>query len=304
MHVLPRTGAFLGRQLLQILIIAFTIFLLLRAVPGDVLDFYAARGDYDAQALAALRADLGLDDSLPAQFGAWARAALGGDLGSSMRYGAEVSGMLLTALPTSLKLAGLSLAVGLAAGIGLAVLAIGRPRLAGMVEVLNVWSIAVPSFCTGVVGILVFSVWLGWLPIRGQWLLPVLILGADIAGQIAKPLYEELTETTRAGFVRTATAKGLSRGRIVWRHILPNSLSVAIALSGIILGGLIGGTLTMEALFALPGLGSLTLEAIRGRDYPVIQAAIMAMATFVVLVNIASMALQRWLDPRRAHAPG
>lgn len=302
MHSLPRAGLYFARQSLQILVIAFTIFLLLRAVPGDVLDFYAARGDYDDTALAALRTDLGLDDSLALQFQSWAHAALGGDLGMSMRYGAEVSGMLATALPTSLKLAALALAVGLVAGIGLAVLAIGRPRLVKLVEALNVWSIAVPSFCTGVVGILVFSVWLGWLPIRGQWLLPVLILGADIAGQIAKPLYEELAETTRAGFVRTATAKGLSRGRIVWRHILPNSLSVAVALSGIILGGLIGGTLTMEALFALPGLGSLTLEAIRGRDYPVIQAAIMTMATFVVLVNVASAGLQRWLDPRRAHA--
>lgn len=302
MHSLPRAGFFLARQSLQILVIAFTIFLLLRAVPGDVLDFYAARGDYDDTALAALRADLGLDDSLVRQFQSWAHAALGGDLGMSMRYGADVSGMLATALPTSLKLAALALAVGLVTGIGLAVLAIGRPRLVRLVEALNIWSIAVPSFCTGVVGILVFSVWLGWLPIRGQWFLPVLILGADIAGQIAKPLYEELAETTRAGFVRTATAKGLSRGRIVWRHILPNSLSVAVALSGIILGGLIGGTLTMEALFALPGLGSLTLEAIRGRDYPVIQAAIMAMATFVVFVNVTSAALQRWLDPRRAHA--
>ena len=129
-------------------------------------------------------------------------------------------------------------------------------------------------------------------------LLPILIIAIDIAGQLVKPLYEELKETAQASFVRTAHAKGLSRWRVAWRHMLPNSLSVVVALSGIILGGLIGGSLTMEALFGLPGIGSLTLEAIRGRDYPVIQAAVIALASFVVLVNVLTAALHRWIDPR------
>jgi peptide/nickel transport system permease protein len=109
-----------------------------------------------------------------------------------------------------------------------------------------------------------------------------------------------LCATTRAPFIRTARAKGLSNWRIAWRHILPNSLSVVVAMSGVILGGLIGGTLTMEALFSLPGLGSLTLEAIHGRDYTVIQAAVMLLAAFVVLINIATAALQASIDPRLA----
>jgi len=302
MRSLLSGGPYLLRQFLNIAVISFMIFLLVRAVPGDITDYYAARGDYDANALLALRQHLGLDDSLPVQFMSWLRAALQGDLGQSMRFGTPVADMLAQALPNSLMLSGASLLFGLVTGMGLAVMALAFPqwRLARLLESLNVWSIAVPTFCTGVIVILVFSVWLHWLPIRGQMLLPVVILGIDIAGQIVKPLYEELRTTTRAAFIRTARAKGLSGWRIAWRHILPNSLSVLIALSGVILGGLIGGTLTMEALFSLPGLGSLTLEAIHGRDYTVIQAAVMLLAAFVVLVNIATAALHLWLDPRLA----
>ena len=293
-------GAQFGRQLISVAVIALSLFLLVRAAPGDITDYYAARGDYDATALAALRTDLGLDQSSIIQFQRWLTHAAQGDFGESMRYGSPVSSMLAEALPHTLRLAALSLAFGLALGIGLAILALACPRLRlhTLIEGLNIWSIAVPSFCLGVLGILIFSIWLKWLPIRGQMLLPVIILGLDVAGQIGKPLYEELKEMTRAGFVRTARAKGLSTWRITWRHILPNCLSHVIALSGVILGGLVGGALTMEALFAHPGLGGLTLEAIRSRDYPVIQIAVMVLAAFVVLVNLTAAALQRWADPR------
>jgi len=302
MLALPASATYLARQLLNIVIISFAVFLLVRAVPGDVTDFYAARGDYDAQALASMRGELGLNESLPHQFGRWVDNAVRGDLGTSMRYGTPASDMIINALPGTLLLAGAGLLFGLAVGVGLAVLSLAAPRsgAAALVEAVNVWSIAVPTFCTGVLGILVFSIWLHWLPIRGQMLLPVVILGLDIAGQIAKPLYEELRETANAGFIRTARAKGLSPWRIAWRHILPNSLSVVIALAGVILSGLIGGTLTMEALFSLPGLGSLTLDAIRGRDYPVIQSAVMLIATFVVIANMLTAILHRWADPRLA----
>ncbi len=296
---------FVPRQLGRIACIAFVIFLLVRAVPGDVTDLFAARGDLDAGQVQAMRATLGLDDSLPQQFGNWAWRALQGDMGESMRFGAPVSEMVAGALPTSLALSAGGLAIGLLLGMALAVLglALPRPRVIACIEALNLWSIAVPTFCLGIVCILVFSVWLKWLPIHGQMLVPVLIIAIDIAGQVVKPLYEELKETAQAPFVRTAHAKGLSRWRVAWRHVLPNSLSVMVALSGVILGGLIGGTLTMEALFGLPGIGSLALEAIRGRDYPVIQATVVALAIFVVLVNLLTCALHRWADPRLARLP-
>ncbi len=165
-------------------------------------------------------------------------------------------------------------------------------------EALNLWSIALPTFCVGLAAILVFSVWLGWLPVIGQWISPVLILGIDIGGQVAKPLYEDLKEASTAAHIRTARAKGLSPARIVLRHLLPNALTTVVALGGLILAGMIGGALTMEVLFGLPGLGTLAYQAISGRDYPVIQAVVLFFAAGVVVVNGLADVLQRALDPR------
>ncbi len=165
-------------------------------------------------------------------------------------------------------------------------------------EALNLWSIALPTFCVGLASILVFSVWLGWLPVIGQWISPVLILGIDIGGQVAKPLYEDLKETSTAAHIRTARAKGLSPARIVLRHLLPNALTTVVALGGLILAGMIGGALTMEVLFGLPGLGTLAYQAISGRDYPVIQAVVLFFAAGVVMVNGLTDLLQRVFDPR------
>ena len=306
MNAISMLSVAMLRQLAKILSIAFVIFLLVRVVPGNIADMYAARGDYDAHSVTQIRERLGLNESLPSQFGQWARHAVQGDLGESMRFGTPVGAMLTGALPSSLVLAAASLLFGLTLGLTLAVLGLVYPksRAVSCIEALNIWSIAVPTFCTGIIGILIFSVGLKWLPIRGQMLLPILIVGMDVAGQIVKPLYIELKETSNAAFVRTARAKGLSRWRIAWRHILPNSLSVIVALSGVILSGLIGGTLTVEVLFSLPGVGSLTLEAIRGRDYPVIQASVLALAFSVVLVNLLTVFLHRLIDPRLARTNG
>jgi peptide/nickel transport system permease protein len=146
----------------------------------------------------------------------------------------------------------------------------------------------------------VFSVWLGWVPILGNLLFPILILGIDKAGQIVKPLYEELSEASTAAHVRTARAKGLNPLRIAVFHLLPTGVPVALAMSGLVLAGLVAGTLTMEVLFGLPGVGSLMLNAIHGRDYPVIQAAIVVIAVALVIINATMDLLHRALDPRVA----
>src|SRR5690606_35336306 len=190
--------------------------------------------------------------------------------------------------------------IGVLLGGSVAVLACAFPdsRWRRAVEFLNVWSIAVPTFCVGVLAILVFSVWLQWLPIRGQVLMPILILGVDVAGQLAKPLYEELADITHRGFVRTAKAKGLAAWQVVFRHALPNAVAVVINLAGVIVAGLIGGTLTMEVLFGLNGVGGLTFNAIQGRDYPIVQAGITFLAAAVVVLNMLAWALNVWIDPR------
>ena len=288
------------RQAMLLAGIAIAVFLLIRIVPGDVVDSMALEGSLDDEAIAALRAELGLDAGTLTQFRIWASRALVGDFGNSLRFDRPASELILAALPTTLGLAALALAAGLVLGIVMAAAAALWPGSAvpSLVEILNLWSIALPTFCVGLAAILVFSVWLGWLPVIGQWLSPVLILAVDIAGQVAKPLHEDLKEAATASHIRTARAKGLSPARIVLRHLLPNALTTVVALGGLILAGLIGGALTMEVLFGLPGLGTLAYQAISGRDYPVIQAVVLVFAVGVVMVNWATDAIQRSLDPR------
>lgn len=302
-----RTGALLAdagltllRQGLLLAAITVAVFALMRVVPGDVVDAMAMEGSLDEDAVAALRADLGLDAGVATQFRIWVERALGGDLGLSLRFDRPVAELILAALPTTLALGAMALLVGLALGIALPAAAVLWPRspFPALVEAVNLWSIALPTFCVGLAGILVFSVWLGWLPVMGQMLLPVLILGIDNAGQIAKPLHEDLKEAATAAHIRTARAKGLSPARVVLRHLLPNAMTTVVALGGMMLAGLIGGTLTMEVLFGLPGLGTLAYQAVSGRDYPVIQAVVMVFAAGVVAVNLLADQVQILLDPR------
>ena len=295
-------GTSLARMLLQAAGIVVLVFVLCRVVPGDAVDRMALEGGLTTQQESALRAEMGLDRTLAAQFVDWAGDAVRGDFGTSLRYQRPVSGMLATALPSTLKLAVFSFAVGLALAIGLAVAATmtGSPWLSGLVNFVNVWSIALPTFCVGVIAILVFSIWLGWLPVLGGLLMPILIIGIDNAGQIGKPLFEELREAATSAHVRTARAKGLGPLRIALFHLLPTALPVALAMSGLVLAGLVAGTLTMEILFGLPGLGSLMLNAIHGRDYPVVQAAITVAAVGLVVINALIDIVHRAVDPRLA----
>lgn len=288
------------RMALQAAGIVVIVFLLCRVAPGDAVDRMALEGGLTAAQEAELRAEMGLDKPLLVDLATWSRNALAGDFGQSLRYQRPVADMIATALPTTLLLAFGSFAVGLLLAMGLSIAAAvsGNRGLGGLVNLINVWSIALPTFCVGVVGILVFSVWLGWLPVVGALLLPILIIGIDNAGQIGKPLFEELREAATAAHVRTARAKGLGRARIALFHLLPTALPVALALSGLVLAGLVAGSLTMEILFSLPGLGSLMLNAIHGRDYPVVQAAITVIAVSLVVINAVMDLLQHLIDPR------
>lgn len=298
-HLSPFAVA-LARMLAQAAGIVVIVFLLARLVPGDAVDVKGLEGDLTAAQQVALRHELGLDRSVPEQLVAWSWRALHGDFGDSIRFGRPVSDMLGTALPTTLLFTALSFCVGLALALAVAVGAVttGSRVLRELVNLLNVWSIALPTFCVGVIGILVFSIWLGWLPVLGSMVLPIIIIGIDSAGVIVKPLHEELREAATSAHVRTARAKGLAPWRIALRHLLPTAVPVMLALAGLVLTSLVAGTLTMEVLFGLPGVGSLLLNAIHGRDYPVIQAAILVIAVALVVINAATDLLHRLIDPR------
>lgn len=292
--------AFVARQIAIVAAIVIAVFLLVRVIPGDVVDVLALQGDLDDAQQADMRRALGLDAGWPVQLWIWLTAALRGDLGVSLRFGQPVAEMVMAAIPQTLWFALTSLGCGLALGLSLAIAAAIWPRslAASLVELVNLWSIAVPTFCVGLAAILIFAIWLRWMPVLGAALAPVAILAIDNAGQLVKPLYEDLRESSSSTHVRTALAKGLPRWRIVVFHMLPGALSVAIAMSGIILAGMIGGTLTMEALFGLPGIGRLALDSVRGRDYPLIQAVILVIALGIVAANLLADLAQRLLDPR------
>lgn len=300
MKRLAALGADLARMLVQAAGIVVIVFLLARVIPGDVVDVKAIEGDLTASQQEAMRRDLGLDKPILVQFGEWSMRALQGDFGESTRFGRPVSDMLRTALPVTLVFAGLSFALSLLLAIGIAVGAVTLESrvLRALVDIVNIWSIALPTFCIGVIGILIFSIWLHWLPVIGGMLLPVIIIGIDGAGQIVKPLHEELREAATSAHVRTARAKGLSPWRVTLRHLLPTAVPMALALSSLVLASLVAGTLTMEVLFGLPGLGSLMLNAIHGRDYPVIQASILVTAIGLVVINAVADLLHRLVDPR------
>lgn len=295
-----RLAAPVLRQLLTAAAIGVLVFLLMRVIPGDVVDVLGIEGDLTEAEQEALRAELGLDAGWGVQFQRWVGGAVVGDLGLSLRYNRPVAEMIGYALPHTLMLAALALGLGLALGITSAAVAAARPRGVWplLVQGLNVWSIALPTFCVGLAAILVFSIWLGWLPVRGQILMPVLVLGIDIAGQVAKPLHEELKEILATPFIRAARAKGLGPGAIVRRHVLPNAAGVLSAVSGLILAGLVSGALTMEVLFGLPGLGSLAFQAIAGRDWTVLQSVILLFALGVIGANLLADLAHRLADPR------
>ncbi|MCZ0734536.1 ABC transporter permease [Phreatobacter sp. AB_2022a] len=294
--------ASLLRGLAQAAFIVMLTFFLCRVMPGDVVDVLGLEGGLTAEQQAEMRHSLGLDQPLPAQFATWISRAAAGDFGRSIRFDRPVGEMLATALPVTAWLAALSFCFGVALALLLATAATAWPArwLDAAIDGVNTWSIAVPTFCAGVLAILVFSIWLGWLPVIGGLLVPVLVIGLDNAGQVVKSLREELREAVALPHVRTARAKGLSPWRIAFAHVLPSAMPVVLALSGLVLGGLVAGSLTMEILFALPGLGSLTLNAIHGRDYPIILAAVTLIAVALVAINTIVDMLHRLIDPRLA----
>ncbi|MEM8852769.1 MAG: ABC transporter permease [Pseudomonadota bacterium] len=280
--------------------ITLLIFLFVRVVPGDVVDLVGIEGGLTDAMKEEMRQELGLNQSLGQQFVLWVGQLAQGDFGLSIRYHRPVADLIARALPTTLQLAALSFTIGLVLGVGAAVAAVTWPRSVwpSVVQALNVWSIAVPTFCAGLLLIFVFVLWLGWMPLLGNLWLASIILGVDVAGQLTKPLHEDLKETLNATFVKTARAKGIRPILVIWRHVLPNSLSVLLSLSGLVLAGLVGGTITMELLFGLPGLGKLALDSVLGRDYPAIQAVAVILAVSVVMVNALVDLLARLIDPR------
>ncbi len=280
------------------------VFLLIHLVPGDPVD--AMLGETARAAdRAALRSALGLDAPLWQQYLDYLAGLTQLDLGDSLREQRPVASILAERLPPTLLLASTSLILALALAIPLGVLAARYQHrlLDSLAMGFSLLGVAVPNFWLGPMLILVFSLWLGWTPVSGMQhpvslILPAITLGTALAAVLARMVRNSLLEVLADGYIRTARAKGLSEGAVLRRHALRNAWLPVLTLIGLQLGALLAGAVITETIFAWPGIGSLMVEAIQARDFPVVQGAVLLIAALYVLVNTATDLAYAAIDPR------
>ncbi|AOS64209.1 ABC transporter permease [Actinoalloteichus hymeniacidonis] len=300
------------QSLITLLLASLVVFLGVRALPGDPALAMAGE-EADPAQLAAVRADLGLDQPVLVQYWRFLTNALRGDFGDSVRTGTPVTEMIGTTLPVTIQLSVYALVVavlfGMVAGVVAAVFRGRWPEWTANGFALV--ALSVPNFWLGILAILYLAVGLGWFPASGyvspfedplrgllHLTLPAIILGTAIAGVVMRQTRASMLETLSADYVRTARAKGLGRGTVLVRYALRNSLITVVTIVGLQLGGLISGAVVTERIFGLPGFGKLTLDSVFSRDYPVIQAVVLVVTAAYILINLAVDVLYTLIDPR------
>ena len=279
-------------------------FLLIHLVPGDPVEVMLGESASTADRT-ALRVDLGLDQPVLQQFGAYLNKLAHGDFGHSIHTKAPISELIKVRYPATLKLALLSLLIGLSIGIPLGLYAALK---AGhwqdvVVTMVSVRLSAMPAFWLGPVLMLIFAVWLGWLPVSGMEssasiILPAVTLGLGLSAILTRMTRTSLLEVLNDDYIRTARAKGLSERVVILRHALRAALLPIITIVGLQMGSLLAGTVITETIFSWDGIGRLLVESIEKRDYPVTQACVLLVALSYVLVNLGTDILYKLADPR------
>ena len=296
------------QQLVDTLIVLFgvstLVFLLLALIPGDPVDVVLGESAQAADRT-AMREALGLDRPLMQRWGLFYVDLIRGDLGESLVRRQPVADLLMQRLPATLQLAAAAFLLVLLTAMPLGILAArfrGRwpDRVAQGVALIGV---SIPNFWLGPLLVLLFSVWLGWTPVSGNLepgslILPAVTLGLSMAAITTRMVRSSLLETVSQPFIRTAYCKGLGETSVMLRHSLPNAMLPVITILGLQLGSLLAGAVITEVVFAWPGIGSLLVDAIRQRDYPLVQGIVLFIALTYVLVNRLSDLLSGWLDPR------
>ena len=308
-------GYFLLRRtigfVLTLLVITVVVFAVMNVLPGDpaltILGIEASEA-----ALEALRIQLDLHEPVPIRYLRWIGAALTGDFGMSHAYRVPVAELVLERLPLTLSLAfgGMTATIVLALTMGVGAAANHRKASDWGVMFLSQIGIAVPSFWAAMLLVLLFAVHLQWLPPGGfpGWsdpvaairslILPIAALTFVQAAVLARVTRSAALEVMRLDYVRTARAMGYPRQRILWRHVLPNALVPIVTIVGLQFATLITGTIVIENVFYLPGLGRLVFQAIANRDLPLVQALVTLFAVIVVTVNFLVDVIYVMIDPR------
>lgn len=306
----------LGEAVITLFGVAVVVFLLLRVLPGDEV---TARVGIEAGAMTeaqqdALRAYYGLDQPLWSQFWSWISSVLQGNFGVSTTSGQPIVTLLQRAFPVTLQLAVMATIIGVTVGVAIGVFAAGRPdsRRDTVGQGFGLLGLGVPDFVLASTIVAVLSARFGYFPSAADYarlteaplvnlqqvIYPALVLGLGLAATVMRTTRSAFLETSGMDFVRTAQGKGVTPRRVRWRHVLRNSTIPIVTISGIQFAYLLGGTIIVEEIFALPGMGRLVLTGIAQREYAVVQSTVLVIAALFVIVNLVVDLLYARLDPR------
>ncbi len=304
--------------LLVIALVTVFVFLTLRLIPGDVVRLQLADAPgVTPEQLAARAAALGLDQPLFAQLLTFLGRAFTGDFGVSFQSQQPVTELIGQRLPITLQLGVMALVISIALGIPLGLLAAYRQDswLDQSLRVVSVAGLSIPNFWLGLLLVTYLAIWFGWSPplvYRGpgedlgsnlaQMILPAVALGVAGMAAIARLLRSSLLEVMRSNFVRTVRAKGAPERTVLLTHAVRNSLVPVFSLIGVQVGAILGGTVILESIFAIPGMGSLIFQAVQARDYPVVLGCVVVYGAVFVFVNLVVDMLYGVIDPRIRYA--
>ncbi len=299
-----------------LVIVSMLSFFGMELVPGDTLTTFFGQGaevDLTQEQLEALRHEYGLDRPLIVRYLSWVGDVVRGDFGQSLRSGRPVSVVLKEKLSVSIWLSSIALFMNISVGLLLGLIAGMRAR--GKIDLaatgVAVFGIATPSFWMAIMLIIVFSLKLGWFPASGwrppledpldaarHLVLPILALGLFGSATVMRQTRSSVIEVLSQDYIRTAHAKGLTERIVLLRHVLKNALIPVVTVMALLLSGLVGGSVFIETIFAIPGVGRLAVDATRTRDFPVLQAIVLLSATTIVVANFLADLAYAALDPR------
>jgi len=288
-------------------VVSLLVFVVIRVLPGDPAQVIMGT-EGNPEATARLRTSLGLDRPLVVQYVDWLAHAVRGDLGVSIQYDVPVGRLIMSRLPVTLPLTLLAAAFMVATAVPLGLYAATHHRRVGdyLTMVISQLGVSVPSFWAGLLLILAFSVHLGWARSGGfrGWrslILPAIALGMFQAAVLVRATRSAVLDVMREDYVRTARAKGVPEGVVVVKHTLRNALIPIVTVAGLQVGQLLAGSIILESVFVLPGLGRLALGAITARDLPVVQGVTLFVASSIVAINFLVDLAYSALDPRLRH---
>ena len=293
------------------------VFVTFRLIPGDIVDQMAAlqisQGGGSGDQREALRRELGLDVPIHIQYGRWLSGILRGDLGKSLWTKLSVAENIMNRLPVSLEVGILGIIISLVIALPVGILSGLRPEtnMDYLLRSLAILFICIPNFWMATMIFIYPTIWWNWSPRMtyisfmedplanlGLFIIPATILGMYFSGVTMRLIRTMMLEVLREDYVRTAWAKGLKEKVIVLRHVLKNALIPMVTMLGLQLPVMIGGAVIVEYIFSLPGLGSLTVDAINRRDYPIVSGVNLLVAGFVLVLNLLVDISYAWLDPR------